>query len=63
LASAYLNQPEHWTLQLGLLQFRGTVPGENSEQIWGADNHDRFADVVIYFSFKNSLSKPLLMYR
>jgi multiple sugar transport system permease protein len=45
----YLNQPEHWTLQLGLLQFRGAVPGENAEQIWALTTLITLPIVVIYF--------------
>ncbi len=45
----YLNRPEQWTLQLGLLQFRGTVPGENAEQIWALTTLITLPIVVVYF--------------
>ncbi|MCI0394177.1 MAG: carbohydrate ABC transporter permease [Chloroflexi bacterium] len=32
----YLNTPDKWTVQLGLLQFRSSVPGENAQQVWAA---------------------------
>jgi len=53
----YLNQPEHWTLQLGLLQFRGTVPGENSEQIWALTTLIVLPIVFIYFFFQEQFVK------
>jgi len=53
----YLNQPEHWTLQLGLLQFRGTVPGENSEQIWALTTLIVLPIVVVYFFIQEQFVK------
>ncbi len=53
----YLNQPEHWTLQLGLLQFRGTVPGENSEQIWALTTLIVLPIVFIYFFIQEQFVK------
>ncbi len=53
----YLNQPEHWTLQLGLLQFRGTVPGENSEQIWALTTLIVLPIVVLYFFIQEQFVK------
>ncbi|MBI5960769.1 MAG: carbohydrate ABC transporter permease [Chloroflexi bacterium] len=53
----YLNQPEHWTLQLGLLQFRGTVPGENSEQIWALTTLITLPIVVVYFFIQEQFVK------
>lgn len=44
----YLNRPDRWTLQLGLLQFRGTVPGENTEQIWALTTLIIVPIVVVY---------------
>jgi multiple sugar transport system permease protein len=53
----YLNQPEHWTLQLGLLQFRGTVPGENSEQIWALTTLITLPILVVYFFIQEQFVK------
>ena len=53
----YLNQPEHWTLQLGLLQFRGAVPGENAEQIWALTTLITLPIVVIYFFIQEQFVK------
>jgi multiple sugar transport system permease protein len=53
----YLNQPEHWTLQLGLLQFRGTVPGENTEQIWALTTLITVPIVVVYFFIQDQFVK------
>jgi len=53
----YLNQPEHWTLQLGLLQFRGTVPGENAEQIWALTTLITLPIVVVYFFIQEQFVK------
>lgn len=53
----YLNQPEHWTLQLGLLQFRGTVPGENAQQIWALTTIITVPIVVVYFFIQEQFVK------
>lgn len=53
----YLNRPDKWTLQLGLLQFRGTVPGENSEQIWALTTLITVPIVVIYFFIQEQFVK------
>lgn len=53
----YLNQPEHWTLQLGLLQFRGTVPGENSEQIWALTTLITLPILLVYFFIQEQFVK------
>lgn len=53
----YLNRPDKWTLQLGLLQFRGTVPGENSEQIWALTTLITVPIVLIYFFIQEQFVK------
>jgi multiple sugar transport system permease protein len=53
----YLNQPENWTLQLGLLQFRGTVPGVNSQQIWALTTLITLPIVVVYFFMQEQFVK------
>jgi multiple sugar transport system permease protein len=53
----YLNQPENWTLQLGLLQFRGTVPGENAQQIWALTTLITLPIIVVYFVMQEQFVK------
>jgi multiple sugar transport system permease protein len=45
----YLNKPELWTVQLGLLQFQSGVPGENAQEIWAATTMITLPLVVVYF--------------
>ncbi|MCC6805113.1 MAG: carbohydrate ABC transporter permease [Anaerolineae bacterium] len=53
----YLNQPQNWTLQLGLLQFRGTVPGENAQQIWALTTLITLPLVIVYFFMQEQFVK------
>lgn len=53
----YLNQPDKYTLQLGLMQFRGTVPGENSEQIWALTTLITLPIVALYFFIQEQFIK------
>jgi multiple sugar transport system permease protein len=53
----YLNQPENWTLQLGLQQFRGSVPGENAQEIWAATTLITLPLVVVYFFMQEQFVK------
>lgn len=53
----YLNRPEQWTLQLGLLQFRGTVPGENAQQIWALTTIITLPIVIVYFFIQEQFVK------
>ena len=53
----YLNQPENWTVQLGLQQFRGAVPGENAEEIWAATTLITLPLVVVYFFMQEQFVK------
>jgi multiple sugar transport system permease protein len=45
----YLNNPQTWTVQLGLYQFTAGVPGENAQQIWAATTLITLPLVVLYF--------------
>ena len=45
----YLNRPELWTVQLGLLQFQSSVPGENAQEIWAAITMITLPPIVLYF--------------
>ncbi len=53
----YLNRPDHYTLQLGLLQFRGTVPGENAEQIWALTTLITIPILILYFFIQEQFVK------
>lgn len=53
----YLNQPENWTVQIGLYQFRGSVPGENVQEIWAATTLITLPLVVIYFLLQEQFVK------
>lgn len=53
----YLNQPQNWTLQLGLLQFRGAVPGENAQQIWALTTLITLPLLVVYFFLQEQFVK------
>jgi multiple sugar transport system permease protein len=53
----YLNRPETWTVQLGLQQFQGTVPGENAQQIWAATTLITVPLVVLYFLLQDQFMK------
>lgn len=45
----YLNRPELWTVQLGLLQFQAGVPGENAQEIWAAVTLISLPPVIVFF--------------
>jgi multiple sugar transport system permease protein len=45
----YLNKPELWTVQLGLLQFQAGVPGENAQEIWAATTLITIPLVALFF--------------
>ncbi len=53
----YLNQPQNWTLQLGLLHFRGTVPGENAQQVWALTSLIVVPIVIFYFFLQEQFVK------
>lgn len=45
----YLNRPDLWTVQLGLMQFQSSVPGENAQEIWAAITMITLPPIVLYF--------------
>lgn len=53
----YLNQPQNWTLQLGLLQFRGAVPGQNAQQIWALTTLITLPLIIVYFFLQEQFVK------
>ncbi len=53
----YLNQPQNWTLQLGLLQFQGAVPGQNAQQIWALTTLITLPMLVVYFFLQEQFVK------
>jgi len=53
----YLNQPQNWTLQLGLLQFRGAVPGQNAQQIWALTTLITLPMILVYFFLQEQFVK------
>ncbi|MBI1256344.1 MAG: ABC transporter permease subunit [Chloroflexi bacterium] len=53
----YLNQPQNWTLQLGLLQFKGAVPGQNAQQIWALTTLITLPLIIIYFFLQEQFVK------
>jgi multiple sugar transport system permease protein len=53
----YLNQPENWTVQIGLYQFRGSVPGENVQEIWAATTLITLPLVIVYFLLQEQFVK------
>jgi multiple sugar transport system permease protein len=53
----YLNTPDKWTVQLGLLQFQSSVPGENAQQIWAATTLVTLPLVVVFFFLQDQFMK------
>jgi multiple sugar transport system permease protein len=53
----YLNQPQNWTLQLGLLQFKGAVPGQNGQQIWALTTLITLPLIIVYFFLQEQFVK------
>jgi multiple sugar transport system permease protein len=53
----YLNRPELWTVQLGLYQFRSSVPGENAQQIWAATTLITLPLIVVFFFLQDQFMK------
>jgi multiple sugar transport system permease protein len=49
----YLNRPHLWTVQLGLYQFQGSVPGENVQEIWAATTLITLPLVLLYFALQD----------
>jgi multiple sugar transport system permease protein len=53
----YLNNPDTWTVQLGLWQFRSSVPGENAQEIWAATTMITVPLVLFYFFMQDQFTK------
>ncbi len=53
----YLNTPDKWTLQIGLLQFTSAVPGENAQEIWAATTMITLPLVIVYFFMQDQFTK------
>lgn len=53
----YLNTPDKWTLQVGLLQFASAVPGENAQEIWAATTLITLPLILVYFFMQNQFTK------
>ncbi len=54
----YLSKdPNLWTLQLGLQQFQGTVPGENAQEIWAATTLVTVPLIVLFFFLQDEFVK------
>jgi multiple sugar transport system permease protein len=53
----YLNRPETWTVQLGLYQFKTSVPGENLQEIWAATTLITLPLVVVYFFLQDQFMR------
>jgi multiple sugar transport system permease protein len=49
----YLNNPETWTVQLGLYQFQTSVPGENVQEIWASMTLITLPLVLVYFTLQD----------
>lgn len=45
----YLNDPETWTVQLGLHQFNTSIPGENLQEVWAATTLITLPLILVYF--------------
>jgi len=53
----YLNTPDKWTVQLGLMQFQSSVPGENAQQIWAATTLVTLPLVLLFFFLQDQFMK------
>lgn len=53
----YLNRPETWTVQLGLYQFKTSVPGENLQEIWAATTLITLPLVLVYFFLQDQFMR------
>jgi multiple sugar transport system permease protein len=53
----YLNKPELWTVQLGLLQFQAGVPGENAQEIWAAVTLISLPPIILFFFLQDQFIK------
>jgi multiple sugar transport system permease protein len=53
----YLNRPETWTVQLGLYQFKTSIPGENAQEIWAATTLITVPLVLVYFFLQDQFMR------
>lgn len=53
----YLNTPDKWTVQLGLMQFQSSVPGENAQQVWAATTLVTLPLVLLFFFLQDQFMK------
>ena len=53
----YLNNPQTWTVQLGLYQFQSSIPGENVQQIWASMTLITVPLVLVYFFLQDQFMK------
>ena len=53
----YLNRPETWTVQLGLYQFKTSIPGENAQQIWAATTLITVPLILVYFFLQDQFTR------
>lgn len=53
----YLNNPETWTVQLGLYQFQSSIPGEHVQEIWASMTLITLPLVLIYFLLQDQFIK------
>ncbi len=49
----YLPDPSLWTVQIGLLQFRSGVPGENVQEVWAMITMITLPLVIVYFMLQD----------
>jgi multiple sugar transport system permease protein len=53
----YLNRPETWTVQLGLYQFKTSIPGENLQEIWAATTLITVPLILVYFFMQDQFMR------
>ena len=53
----YLNNPETWTVQLGLYQFGSSIPGEHVQEVWASMTLITVPLVLIYFMLQDQFIK------
>jgi len=53
----YLNRPETWTVQLGLYQFKTSIPGENLQELWAATTLITVPLVLVYFFLQDQFMR------
>lgn len=53
----YLNRPETWTVQLGLYQFKTSIPGEHLQEIWAATTLITLPLVLVYFFLQDQFMR------